>query len=126
MAVEKNQGARRGASRMAKLAARACADRAFLGYALHQYQERYGLSDAALRRELGIHRDMLDELRLCRMPRRNRLLQDCLMIAWESGCETSALTRIVCEMVYTRRTRGQGKAPAPHGDDAPQPGPQAS
>jgi hypothetical protein len=81
------------------LAARACGEPFFLGWALAAYQQRHGLDDAALADLLGCAPAALPGLRLCRRPGAaapgRTAEEDVADIAQRYGLDAAAPRRLV-------------------------------
>jgi hypothetical protein len=85
-----------------RLAERASRDPWFLGHALAAYQQKHGLDDAALARELGANDTaVVVALRLCRRPGAAEpnwtMEEDVEEIARRFGINPAALARIIGE-----------------------------
>jgi transcriptional regulator with XRE-family HTH domain len=80
-----------------RAARRARQEPSFLGSVLARYQERYGLTDAMLARELGVDELAVARLALCGLPRPNSFAEDVRAIAERTGVSPLQLARILRE-----------------------------
>jgi hypothetical protein len=100
---------------LARLAARAAADPAFLGWQLAAFARARGFDDAALAAHLECDCAALDRARLCRPIRAEHRRADVAEVATNFGLNATRLAEATKEVPAETRAADAGPDPAPAG-----------